>query len=415
MNLRQAEDYLLGLELFGMRFGLDRMRKLTTALGTPQRRFDAVQVLGTNGKTSTTRMIAAILRAHGLRAGSYTSPHLRSFCERIEIDGRPVGDAEFAAAVARAAHAVELLERTLDEDERVTQFEALTAAAYHELARAGVEVAVVEAGLGGRYDATSVIAAPVCVLTGVDLDHTRWLGSTIEAIAEEKLAVVPEGGVLVTGQLDPEAERVAERVVRERGARRVRAPDSPPADEARALRPLGAFQRRNLALARAAAEAYLGRPLKGARVCEAASALELPGRLQVVASDPLTVYDGAHNPAGARALRAALGELLGGRALTGVFSVLDDKDASAILAELLPLCERAVYSACSNPRALSPATLEALAEKLDGPPAETASDPERALERARELAGPSGAVLAAGSIYLIADLVREPGAARSII
>jgi len=129
----------------------------------------------------------------------------------------------------------------------------------------------------------------------------------------------------------------------------------------------------------------------------------------------LTVYDGAHNPAGARALRAALGELLGGRALTGVFSVLDDKDASAILAELLPLCERAVYSACSNPRALSPATLEALAEKLDGPPAETASDPERALERARELAGPSGAVLAAGSIYLIADLVREPGAARSII
>ena len=136
MNLREAEEHLLGLELFGMRFGLDRMHRLMTALGMPQRRFASVHVVGTNGKSSTVRFLAAILRRHGLRVGSYTSPHLGSFRERVEVDEQPVGPDEFGAAVARAAHAAELVERTLDDDERVTQFEVLTAAAYHELARA---------------------------------------------------------------------------------------------------------------------------------------------------------------------------------------------------------------------------------------------------------------------------------------
>src|SRR3954463_1045586 len=157
MNLRQAEDYLLGLELFGMRFGLDRMHKLMTVLGLPQRRFASIHVVGTNGKSSTVRMIAAILARHGLRTGSYTSPHLTSFAERIEVGEAPVAGPEFGAAVARAAHAARLVAGPLPEGDRATQFEALTAAAYHELARRRVEVAVVEAGLGGRYDATSVI------------------------------------------------------------------------------------------------------------------------------------------------------------------------------------------------------------------------------------------------------------------
>src|SRR4051812_2002090 len=155
MTLAQAEAYLLDLELFGMRFGLDRMHKLMTVLGMPQRRFASIHVVGSNGKSSTVRMIAAILERHGIATGSYTSPHLRSFAERIEVGERPVPDADFAAAVARVAHAAALVDRTAAADDRVTQFEALTAAAYHELARRGVEVAVVEAGLGGRYDATN--------------------------------------------------------------------------------------------------------------------------------------------------------------------------------------------------------------------------------------------------------------------
>src|SRR4051812_24881485 len=383
MNVRQAEAYLLDLELFGMRFGLDRMHKLMTALDSPQRRFESVHVVGSNGKSSTVRMIAAILERHGIRTGAYTSPHLRSFAERIEVDGRPVSGDEFAAAVTKVAHAVEMVNRHLDADDQVTQFEALTAAAYWELARRGVEVAVIEAGLGGRYDATNVIPSRVQVLTNVGLEHTRWLGPTITHIAEEKLAVVPPQGVLVTGELDPEAEAVATRVVEERGARRVHAG----AEVDYPLAARGGFQRGNFALARAAAEAFLGE-LDEHAVRRAAAELRVPGRMQQVGERPLTILDGAHNPSGARAVAEALPEGVGERPLVGVFAVLDDKDAAAMLAALLPLCDQAVFTRCANPRALSPATLESLASKLGGPPSETIADPRAALQRARRLAGP---------------------------
>ena len=412
MNLRQAEEYLLGLELFGMRFGLDRMHKLMTALGMPQRRFASIHVVGTNGKSSTVRFIAAILERHGVRTGSYTSPHLRSFRERIEVAEEPVGEAAFADAVARAAHAAELVNRTQPSDDGVTQFEALTAAAYDELARRGVEVAVIEAGLGGRFDATNVIPSRVQVLTSVGLDHTRWLGPTIADVAEEKLAVVRDHATLVLGRdLDPEAERVVNRVATERHARIRRAP---PPSSGMQLRAAGEFQRRNFALASEASLAFLDRSLDGAALRRAAGETRVPGRLDVVARDPLVIHDGAHNPAGATALAAALPEVTEGRRpLVAVVSVLEDKDAAAMLAALLPVCQRVVFTRCANPRVLSPATLDSLARKLGGPTAETVPDPVAAVVRARELAGPGGAVLATGSIYLIADLVRKPGAARA--
>ncbi|HEY2636924.1 MAG TPA: Mur ligase family protein, partial [Solirubrobacteraceae bacterium] len=195
----EAERYLLSLELFGMRFGLDRMRRLETTLGSPEQRFASIHVVGTNGKSSTTRMIAAILGGHGVRTGAYLSPHLVGFEERVRVGEEDVDPAAFAAAVQRAAHAAALVDRTAAPGDRVTQFEALTAAAYSELAERGVEVAVVEAGLGGRYDATSVIPSRVQVLTNIGLEHTRWLGPTVRDIAREKLAVVPQGGTLVIG------------------------------------------------------------------------------------------------------------------------------------------------------------------------------------------------------------------------
>src|ERR1700748_1104395 len=199
MSPEDAERYLLSLELFGMRFGLDRMQRLMTALGHPELRFESIHVVGTNGKSSTVRMIAAILSRHGLHTGAYLSPHLVSFGERIRVDDRDLAPAEFGAAVGRAAHAAELVDRSAAQDDRVTQFEALTAAAYSELARAGVEVAVIEAGLGGRYDATNVIPSRVQVLTSVGLEHTRWLAPTLTDIAAEKLAVVQDGATLVLG------------------------------------------------------------------------------------------------------------------------------------------------------------------------------------------------------------------------
>jgi dihydrofolate synthase / folylpolyglutamate synthase len=412
VNFRQAEEYLLSLELFGMRFGLDRMHRLMTVLGLPQRRFASVHVVGTNGKSSTVRFCAAILERHGLRSGSYTSPHLSSFRERIEVGEQSVSEADFAAAVTRAAAAAEMVNRTAEDDNQVTQFEALTAAAYHELARRGVEVAVIEAGLGGRFDATNVIPSKVQVLTSVGLEHTRWLGPTLKDIAEEKLAVVGDHGTLVVGALDPRSRAVADRVVADRGARLVEAGPAP--DQGLRLRASGGFQRENFAIAAAAAEAFVGRPLDAVAVEAAASATLVPGRAEIVTDEPLTVYDGAHNPAGAHVMAESLEELLGERRpRVAVIGVLEDKDAAGMLAELLPQFDRIVFTRSQNPRSLSPATLASLAEKLSGPPSEIVADPQEAVDRARARAGPRGAVLATGSIYLIADLVREATGARA--
>jgi dihydrofolate synthase/folylpolyglutamate synthase len=404
----QAEAYLRSLELFGMRFGLDRMHRLMTAMGSPQRRFASIHVVGTNGKSSTVRMTAAILERHGVRTGAYLSPHLASFAERVRVAERDLDEAAFAAAVERAAHAAALVDRTLAEGDRVTQFEALTAAAYGELAARGVDVAVVEAGLGGRYDATNVIPSRVQVLTNVGLEHTRWLGPTVTDIAREKLAVVRDGGTLVVGALEPEAEAEARAAAARHGARLVHAP----ADAGFELAAGGAFQRPNFALARAAAEAFLGE-LDDAAVARAAAEVTVPGRFEPVAGAPLTIVDGAHNPSGVAALVASLPAGVAG-SLVAVVSILDDKDAAGMLRALLPACRAVVFTSNPNPRALPPATLESLARQLEFTgDAEVVGDPARALNRARDIAGPAGMVLATGSIYLVAGLAHARRAARA--
>jgi dihydrofolate synthase/folylpolyglutamate synthase len=403
----RAERELRSLELFGMRFGLDRMRRMMTALGSPEQRFRAIHVLGTNGKSSTTRMTAAILERHGLRTGAYLSPHLVSYRERVLVGGRELGADAFAAAVARASWAAERVNRTLAEDDHVTQFELLTAAALWQMAEEEVEVAVVEAGLGGRYDATSVIDAHIAVLTNVGLEHTRWLGPTIGDIAEEKLAVVPTRGTLVLGEdLVPDALAVAERVATEREATIV---------SARALEgdlevgAAGDFQRRNFALARAAAEAYLrdvGLEPRGEDVAAAAAQTTVPGRVQRLPGLPPTFLDAAHNPDAAIALARTLPALIDDRPLALVLGVLEDKDAARMLATLLPLCERAWFTAPPSSRALSPAALQSHARQLGFQDTACEPRPGRALAHAREWASAAGgAVLATGSVYLVGDLL----------
>jgi len=406
----QAERQLRSLELFGMRFGLDRMRRMMTALGSPERRLETIHVLGTNGKSSTTRMTAAILQLHGLRTAAYLSPHLVSWRERVLIDARELDADAFAAAVARASWAAERVNHTLVEDDHVTQFELLTAAALWEMDRRSVDVAVVEAGLGGRYDATSVIQSPVTVLTNVGLEHTRWLGPTVTDIAEEKLAAVKPGAVLVLGEdLVAPALAVAERVASEHGARIVRAAGVPSAVE---LGARGLFQRRNFALARAAAEAYLqvaGIPLSERAVAQAAAATRVPGRLHLIDGEPPTVLDGAHNPDAVAALVASLPQVLPAHApLVLVLGVLEDKDAAAMLAQLLPVSARAWFTAPPSSRALSPAALQSLARQLGFQASACEPKPARALERAREWACQhGGAVLATGSVYLVGDLLAQ--------
>lgn len=388
-DLARAEEHLLSLELFGMRFGLERMRRLLTVLGSPQERFRAVHVVGTNGKSSTVRFTAALLEAQGVRTGSYLSPHLTSYAERIRVGDADIPAHDFAAAIQRTAAAAAKVNRTSDEP--VTQFELLTAAAFSELARREVEVAVVEAGLGGRWDATNVLGAEVVVLTNVGLEHTRWLGPTIRDIAGEKLAVVREGATLVLGDDQPDVVELA----RATGARIVR-PEPTEVD-------LPGYQRINFSAAVAAAEAVLGEPVRAFP-----PGLSVPGRLQVVAQRPLTIYDGAHNAPGIAALADSVPE-----GTVAVLSILDDKDAAAMLRALLPRLSAAVFTRAPNPRALPPSTLADLASKVGGIESEIEPDPRRAVERARALAGENGTVLATGSIYLVAELLSAPGQRRA--
>ena len=357
-----TEQWLASLSPWPEEFGLGRIRALLADLGDPQRRFPAIHVVGTNGKTSTTLLCAALLHAEGLHAGAYVSPHVRSFSERIQVDGV---DADLGGA----------LDRVRSHAEGATQFEVLTAAAFAEFAADGVDVAVVEAGLGGRHDATNVLAARVVVLTNVSREHTAVLGDTREEIAAEKLAVVTPGATVILGE--PEWEPTA----RANGAARV-----------------DVVSGSNLALATAAAEAYLGRPVDPHQ----AEKVHIPGRLERRGERPLEIWDGAHNLAGVGYLLPRLPS----RRFTIVASILDDKDADAMLAALSVVGDTLLATCSSNARAL-PAQQLAQMARGHFATVEVVPRPDAALLRARSLAGPDGAVLVTGSLYLLADLLVE--------
>ncbi|HSS81695.1 MAG TPA: Mur ligase family protein [Gaiellaceae bacterium] len=347
-----ASDWLESLSPWPEEFGLGRMHALLAELGEPQRDLRAIHVVGTNGKSTATRRAAAFLLREGLSVGAYTSPHVAGWSERIQVDGE---DAELEQALERVRPAADRV--------GATQFEVLTAAALAEFTAAGIEVAVVEAGLGGRLDATNVLQAEVVVLTNVALDHTDVLGETREAIAGEKLAVVAPGATVVLGE--PEWASRA----RARGAGRVVVADD---------------------VGRAAAEAFLGRTLVGE--VEAS----LPGRFDEVGDD---VFAGAHNPAGVEWLLKRLPR----DDYVVVASILEDKDAEAMLAALAAAGDTLVATASRSARALPPGELAARARPFFAR-VEPVADPVAALERARELAGGQRAVLVTGSLYLLADL-----------
>lgn len=345
MELTPALRWLASLSPWPKEFGLGRMRALLAALGDPQLAYPAIHVVGTNGKSTATRTIEALLLAEGLAVGATVSPHVRDWAERITVGGVP---ADFEEAVARV--------RPEAEAQGATQFETVCAAAFAELAARGVDVAVVEAGLGGRLDATNVLRSHVVLLTNVGLEHTDVLGETREEIAAEKLAVVQEGTVAVL----PDEE-------------------------------FAALAGPNVVLggAREAASAFLGRPV------EREVDVSLPGRLERRGDE---VRDGAHNPDGAAWLAARLDR----SDYTVVASILRDKDADAMLATLATLGGRLVATASSSDRALPAEELARRAAPLFDE-VEVEPDPVAALARAR--AHPP--VLVTGSLYLLADLARN--------
>ena len=359
--MSSAVSWVASLSPWPEEFGLGRMRELLAQLGDPQLAFPAIHVVGTNGKTTTTRTCAALLVAEGQLVGAYTSPHVTAWEERVQVDGSPV---DLEAALARVRPPAEAV--------GATQFEALTAAALAEFAAVEVDVAVVEAGLGGRLDATNVLRAPVVVLTNVALEHTEVLGATREEIAAEKLAVVSDGATAVLGE--PEWEETA----RAAGAAAVMVAGSS-----------------NVALALAAAESFLGRQVDP----EAARDLVVPGRLERVGDSPLEIWDGAHNLAGVGYLLARVPA----RRYVVVASILADKEVDGMLAALSALGDRLVATCSTNDRALDAADLAERATPFFDR-VECVEDPPAALALARELAGQDGAVLVTGSLYLLADL-----------
>lgn len=406
----------------GMRFGLERMQALMHALGNPCHGVPLIHVVGTNGKSSVTRMAAAILTAHGVRTGAYLSPHVTGWRERIALGGHDITPHAFAGAATRVAAAAASVPGGA-----ITQFEALTAIALDSLSTAGVDALVLEAGLGGRLDATNVLHPRVVVLTNVDIDHAKILGDSITAIAHEKLAVAPDGfSGLVIGPMDPATGAEVDAVITRRHLSGWRVgqeitvgsgnglPMTITTPNGSLVAPQGplavAYQRDNLAVAVGAAERLLGRGLDPEALRQGLSRVINPGRLQVIPGEPTILLDGAHNPAGARALAAALPEVLGDVRPVAVIGMMADKDAEGICDALAPVISSAWVTRASSGRAIRP---EPIARMLRdrGVPAVVVCGPARAFEQACLEAGPGGAVLVAGSLHLLADLAPLVGAA----
>jgi dihydrofolate synthase/folylpolyglutamate synthase len=416
MTYAEAVARLLALrggEHAGMRPGLERVHALLDALGHPEQRYGLVQVGGTNGKGSAAAMLAAILRAAGRRVGLYTSPNLVSFRERIRINGEAIPE----DGVVDGVESLGTLVARLD----VSMFEATTVLALDHFARESVDVAVLEVGLGGRLDATTVGMPMATVLTRIDLDHEAVLGHTLAAIAGEKAAIIRSGRAFAAAQA-PEAARVlVDRAAatgipldmegRELSVEPVRhalegqritcaGPGWRLADLDLAL--LGRHQHSNALVAVAAARA-VGAPAEAIRA--GLRRVHWPGRFEVLGHGPWTVLDGAHNPAGARALAVTLRDYFGAVPVTFVVGVLADKDHRGILAELVPLAGRLVLTRPGSPRAADPRLLAA-ALPPGGPPVEIVESVDAALVAA-ERPPRASVVCVAGSLMLIGDVLRR--------
>lgn len=407
--------------------GLDRITLLLEKLGRPQDRFLAVHVAGTNGKGSTSAYLSSILRASNLRTGLFTSPYIERFEERIQVDGEVIPADELLDATLAVKEAADEVER--EAGEHPTEFELMCAVAFVHFARCGCDVAVVECGLGGRLDATNVVSPAVCVVTRIGMDHTDVLGDTLSAIAAEKAGIIKKGVPVVSWPQQGEAAAVIRGRCSDMGCElvecdfsrlRVDSLESVSGprtfeyeERAYATGLLGAYQPTNAAVAIDAARVLAARrPGLGITqdaIRKGVADAVWPGRFEAVATSPLVVVDGAHNPQGAEALAESLRELLDvrpGALPTLVVGVLADKDYPAIVAPMLPYAGRLVAYTPDNPRALD---ASALAREVASQAQQAGMDVEvavaesaaEAVSLAVEKEGPEGMVVAFGTLYSI--------------
>ncbi|GAA3747149.1 dihydrofolate synthase/folylpolyglutamate synthase [Spinactinospora alkalitolerans] len=411
---------------------LDRISALMDLLGEPQRSYRAIHLTGTNGKTSTARMIDALLRERHLRVGRYTSPHLKSMRERIVIDGEPISEERFVETYVDILPYVEMVDA--DSDVPMSFFEVLTAMAYAAFADAPVDVAVIEVGMGGRWDATNVVDADVAVVTPIGIDHTQFLPDTVEGIAEEKSGIIKPGSIAVLAQQPLAAAEVLMRRVSEIGARVAREGlefgvvhrDIAVGGQQVALKGLrggydgvflplfGAHQAGNAAVAVAAVEAFAA-PGEGddqldpALVGTALGGVASPGRMEVVRRSPTVLVDAAHNPAGMAAAAATVEEAFTFSRLVGVVAIMADKDVAGILEPLEPLLAEVVVTRNSSQRSMGPEELKEVAEEVFGPDrVHLAPRLDDAIDQAVTLAEESGefggaGVLITGSVVTAGD------------
>jgi dihydrofolate synthase / folylpolyglutamate synthase len=415
----RAASYLASRVRLGMKFGLATMQALVAALEHPERAFTTLLVAGTNGKGSVAAYADSVLRGSGLRVGRYTSPHLVRVNERIVVGGRAISDRGLDEAVGRVRAAAEALGKSGALPAPPTYFEVLTAAALLHFARARVDVAVLEVGMGARLDATNVTDPACSAIVTVDRDHEAYLGTTLAAIAREKAGVLRRGRVTVLGPMADEARRAIEEEAGRLGARladTARDTVLRPAGDLvslatphrvfRGLRPLpGAHQRANLAVAvRLLEEAQAcGIPVDMAAVPGAVARTRWPGRLQRLPGRPALLVDGAHNPAAARALAA---ELRTRGPFVLVFAAMADKDIGEMGRTLFPLAHEVVLTRVAEARAASP---EEIVRRVGAPArrAHKARTVAAALTHARRLAGERGLVVAAGSLYLAGEVLES--------
>ena len=432
----------LGHELGSIRkFDLEHMRVLARALGNPERRFASVLIAGTNGKGSTAATLASILQAARYRTGLYTSPHLVRVNERIRLDGETISDAEFGEIFRRVQQVAETLVAKGELPHPPSFFEMLTAMAFEYFASAGVQIAVLEVGMGGRLDATNIVDPCISVITDISLDHQKFLGDTITAIAHEKAGIIRAKGIVVTLPQHPEANDVIGNAILQRNARGVSAvpfvpPVSPPAEGShgehrgsteapRYLRSkyrlavldgeitvdsplIGRHQLRNIALAIAAAIELksCGFAVNAEQIERGIRESRWPGRLQLIHRDgaPDVLLDSAHNPAGAWALRSALSTYFADRPLVIVFAAMRDKAMAEIAEILFPLAQRVIATriAQQNPRAAEPQELAVAASRMTLE-LEVAPDLMAAMERARSIAPANALMVVTGSIYIVGE------------
>jgi dihydrofolate synthase / folylpolyglutamate synthase len=424
-SYRETIDYLFGLQKHGIKLALSNSFRLMELMGRPQGKFRSVHVAGTNGKGSTAVFIANMLMVQGYRVGLYTSPHLVSFTERIRVDGAPIPEARVVELAGRVREAYSgPAGAGRDGAMSPTFFEVTTAVAFCYFAEEGVDIAVVEVGMGGRLDSTNVVTPLVSVITNIDIEHTEYLGGTLEQIAGEKAGIIKPGVPVVTGAMQPEAKGVIEREAAAKGApvyllaREFRAENIVAGREqvfdyrglnaayrGLRVRMLGRHQVDNASLALAAVECLRD---AGIAVDETAVRLGLEralweGRLERVAQCPDIYLDGAHNPASAKKLAATVRELLPAyRKLALVIGVLGDKDVGGIVREIVPLADRVVVTRPQYSRALDVQTLAAEVRKLHGA-VSAAENVDEAIQRARQGASREDLILVTGSLYVVGD------------